>query len=295
MEALAVGMKALRPFSHRNSPRVYTQPQLFACLVLKTFFKTDYRGVAWMLHDLPDLAGVLGLRAVPHFTTLQKACKRLLAARFAERLMDETVRRFMGRQRRVPLAAMDSSGFDCGHASRYYVRRRAKGQSKDEKPSQESRYKRFAKLEVVVDCETHLILSGIPGRGPRPDTDRLVPLLDSALERVKITTALADAGYDSEPNHRHAREKRGVRSVMPAKIGRPTEKPPTGKYRRLMRQRLTEHAGFLYCKFGQRWQVETVYSMLKRRLGDAVAGMTYWSQCRDLRLMAITHNIMLIA
>lgn len=199
---------------------------------------------------------------MPHYTTLQKACKRLVAARLAERLPDETVRRFMGRRRRVPLAAMDSSGFDCGHAGRYYVRRRAEGQGKDEKPSQNTRCKRSAKLEVVVDCEARLILSAIPGRGPRPDTDRLVPLLDSARKRVKITTALADAGFDSEPKHEHAREKPGVRSVTPAETGRPSEKPPAGKYRRLTRRRLTENAGFLYCKSGQRWQVETVCSMI---------------------------------
>jgi hypothetical protein len=294
MEALAVGMKALPSFSHRNSPKVYTQPQLFACLALKTFLKADYRGIAQMLQDLPDLVAVLGLRAVPHYTTLQKACRRLLISRHAGRLLDETVRRFMGRRRRVPLAAFDSSGFDCGHASRYYVNRRAKGQAKDEKPSQNTKYKRFAKLEVVVDCQTHLILAAIPGRGPRPDSDRLVPLLDAALDRVRIVTALGDAGYDSEPNHVYAREKRGVRSVIPATTGRPTEKPPTGKYRRLMRRNLTEWTGFLYCKFGHRWQVETVISMIKRRLSDAVAGVTYWSQCRDLSLMAITHNLMLL-
>jgi hypothetical protein len=42
--ALAVGIRTLRPYAHRYSPRKYTQPQLFAGLALKTFFKTDYRG-----------------------------------------------------------------------------------------------------------------------------------------------------------------------------------------------------------------------------------------------------------
>jgi len=34
--------------------------------------------------------------------------------------------------------------------------------------------------------------------------------------------------------------------------------------------------------------------MLKRRLGSAVHGRSYWSQRRDLLLMAITYNIMLL-
>src|SRR5271167_4660668 len=86
-EALTTGAKALRPYSHKYSPKLYTQPQLFACLVLKTFFKTDYRGVCVFLRDWPDLRATLGLRGVPHFTTLQKASGRLLRFRRVRRLL----------------------------------------------------------------------------------------------------------------------------------------------------------------------------------------------------------------
>jgi hypothetical protein len=33
--------------------------------------------------------------------------------------------------------------------------------------------------------------------------------------------------------------------------------------------------------------------MFKRRLGSTVNGRGFWSQCRDILLMAITYNIML--
>ena len=46
--------------------------------------------------------------------------------------------------------------------------------------------------------------------------------------------------------------------------------------------------------YGQRWQVETVFSMIKRRQGSALNATTYWSQCRVLMLKAITHNILII-
>jgi hypothetical protein len=284
-EALEVATQTLRAYSHKCSPKKFTQPQLFACLVLKTFFKTDYRGLVVLLDDLPDLVQTLGLRSVPHFTTLQKALRRLLTLPRANRLLTVTVQRFLGRRRTVPLAAFDSTGFDCGHASRYYVRRR----SHDGKTVQKTTYSRYGKLETAVDCGNHLIIAAIPSRGPRVATDRFVPLLEKVLPRVKLLTVLADAGYDSEPNHRYAREERGVRSVLPATAGRPTTKPPTGRYRRLMKRRLTKH----YCRYGQRWQVETVYSMIKRRLGAIIQGRSYWSQCRDLMLLALTYNIML--
>jgi Transposase DDE domain len=283
--ALAAGQRALRCYAHKYSPKKYTQPQLFACLALKTFFRTDYRGITVLLEDLPDLARAVGLRHLPHWTTLQKASRRLLARRRVRRLLAFTVRRILGRRPRVRRAALDSTGFECGHTSHYYVRRRARGAS----AQQRVRYRRFAKLEAAFDCATHLILGAIPRRGPAVDTDRFVPLLDEALRQVRLTAALADAGYDSEANHRYAREARGVKSFIPAEIGRPSPKAPAGRYRRRMRQRLTKDYG----RYGQRWQAETGFSVLKRRLGSALGGRSYASQCRDLMLFVLIYNLML--
>jgi len=284
-EALRAAEASLPRYAHKYSPKKFTQHQLFACLALKTFFKTDYRGIAILLEDLPDLVDLLGLEVVPHWTTLHKASQRLLRLGPANRLLDATVRRLLGRRTRVRLCAFDSTGLECGHTSHYYVRRRSKGATARQKMT----YRRFAKLEAAFECDTHLIIAAIPRRGPCVDTDRFVPLLEAALGRVRLTTVLADAGYDSEPNHRHARQRRGVRSVMPATAGRPTAKPPTGRYRRLMKRRLDKD----YCRYGQRWQAETGFSMIKRRLGSAVAARNYWSQCRELLLLAITHNLLL--
>ena len=47
-------------------------------------------------------------------------------------------------------------------------------------------------------------------------------------------------------------------------------------------------------RYGQRWQVETVNSMVKRRLGSALRARGYWSQCREIILRAITHNVMIV-
>jgi hypothetical protein len=285
-QALAVGTNSLPLYAHRYSPKLYTQPQLFACLVLKTFCKTDYRGIAQQLRDFSDLRRVLGLERVPHFTTLQKASRRLLRQPHARRVLRNTVRRFFGRRRRSRRVALDSSGFDCGHASRYFIRRR----SRTENPWKTVAYSRYAKLELSVDCQSHVIVGVLTSRGPRVDVDRFVPLLDATLENMRPRRAVADAGYDSEPNHRYAREVHGILSFIPATLGRPTAKLPTGRHRRRMKQRLNK----TYGGYGQRWQGETTFSMIKRRSATAVHSRTYWSQCRELWLLAITHNVMIL-
>src|SRR3954470_3455175 len=96
LEALAAGEAALPLYSHPCSPKKYTHPQLFACLALKAFFRTDYRGVVAILRDCTDLVAALALKCVPHFSTLQKACERLLAFGPAQDLLRATVTRRLG-------------------------------------------------------------------------------------------------------------------------------------------------------------------------------------------------------
>jgi hypothetical protein len=80
LTALAVARDGLPAYSHEFSPRKFTQHQLFAILVLKEFCRCDYRKIVVLLQDASDLREAIGLRTVPHFTTLQKAARRMLAS-----------------------------------------------------------------------------------------------------------------------------------------------------------------------------------------------------------------------
>jgi hypothetical protein len=77
-EALQAAEKALPMYGSPYSRKDFTQPQLFAILVLRQFFKTDYRGIIQLLRDLSDLREVLKLKKVPHYSTLCYAHRRLL-------------------------------------------------------------------------------------------------------------------------------------------------------------------------------------------------------------------------
>jgi hypothetical protein len=86
-----VGMSVLPDYSHRFSPKKFTQAQLFACLVLKVFLRTDYRGVCEILKDAPSFCEAIGLCEVPHFTTLQKSERRLLSSTRCRNLLEKTI------------------------------------------------------------------------------------------------------------------------------------------------------------------------------------------------------------
>jgi hypothetical protein len=286
--AYSIGLQALPLYAHKYSPKKYQQAQLFACLVFKESLQLDYRKLQQVLKDAAEFRGVLGMQEVPHYTTFQKAAKRLLRYPIARRLLRATLR--VARQRhvlrvRIRLGALDATGFESHHVSTYYARRRRQGGAR----KQRVRCSHFPKLHLLCDTSTHLILAAVPEQGPSPDVSRFRHALDQARQNVRLEALAADPGYDSEANHRYARELCRIRTLIPAEIGRPSANPPTGYWRRKMKAHLKQS------RYGQRWQAETVISMIKRLLGSALRARSYWSRFREMLLRAITHNIMILA
>ena len=77
-EALALARESLPAYSAVRSRKDFTQHQLFAILALKTFLKTDYRGVVAFLDDFAEIRSDLALAKVPNYSTLCYAEGRLL-------------------------------------------------------------------------------------------------------------------------------------------------------------------------------------------------------------------------
>jgi len=284
--AYATAKRSLPPYLHIKSPKKFTQHQLVACLVLKEFFTTDYRGIEEILRDSRDLQKILELDEVPHFTTLQKAAHRLTKKDTLDKLIGEILaiavqERIM--KKNIDLSAIDGTGFESHHVSSYFVKRRAKGQD----IYQMTTYTRYPKVGIISDCHTHLVLSGVPSRGPYPDIVHFEKAIIDAERNIHLKILTADAGYDSERSHVFARSK-NIRTIIPPKIGRSTNKLPNGKWRKIMATRF--NARF----YGQRWQVETVNSMIKRNLGSSMRARSFWSQCREIMLRLFTHNVMIV-
>jgi hypothetical protein len=77
-EALILGRRTFPAYASRTSRHDFTQAQLFALLVLRQFLRTDYRGLVTLVAEWQELRKALGLRKVPHYSTLTYAARRLL-------------------------------------------------------------------------------------------------------------------------------------------------------------------------------------------------------------------------
>jgi hypothetical protein len=284
-EALKAGQESLPNYRRPKSPKKFTQPQLFACLVVKEFRRLDYRGIWVLLQEWPELRNVLELQKVPHFTTLWAASKRLLAKPKAEALLDGVLRRCRQAKilgKRTPLAAIDSTGLEARHVSAYYTQRCQRHQG---------HYKsRYPKLSAVGDTANHLILGCVVDRGPTLDITEAQATVRETVSHQPLGALLGDPGYEAEGFHRFCREELHIRSIIPTTdrgCPRADGQPHVarGHYRKLMK------AHFPKVLYGQRWQAETINSMLKRNFGSALRARYYHSQNREIRLRILTHDL----
>lgn len=149
------------------------------------------------------------------------------------------------------------------------------------------------KLSLAVQASSHLILSACATIGMGSDHIQFATLLRGASRRIPLDLMLADKGYDSEANHCLARWELGIRALIPARRGRPGTPVITGHYRRLMQRCLSKGRDKAF--YGQRWQVETVNSMVKRNLGSACRARSGRGRKKELLLRAVTHNLMILA
>lgn len=178
------------------------------------------------------------------------------------------------------ICSIDSTGLENHYVSRHFLQRKGR---------RTETYRKWTKLTAVCENRSHLIASALVSTGPCTDCQDLKPAVEQALRQVSIGTLLADSGYDAEYNHQLCREVYGIRStVIPVndrglKYGR-----MSGQHRRRMKQR------FPAASYRKRWQIESIFSRLKRRLGNALTSRTSESRTSECLLRVLTYNLMIV-
>jgi hypothetical protein len=294
--AYVLASRCLPKYSSKFSRHDFTLPQLFACLVLREHQKKSYRGLEALLRDAEHWCRDIGMKKVPDHNTLCRAFAALNLGRRASKLMDVLVQWFALAHQLGSTVAIDSSLYDTHYRSRHYEQRCRHFASQDKKTVNIRRRRSARSTPKVIhaaDTKSHVILSARARVGMGADYLLFEPALLDAWRRSprRLKAVLADSGFGSESNHCIARQDMGIRSLLKYQTGRPTHKLPSTRYRRLMFRQL---AGSQKGKpYGQRAQIETVESMMKRNLGDALRSCSNRGRINELLLRSITHNLML--
>jgi len=106
--AMKLGGRHLADYGSARSRHDFTQRQLMACLILRAYLKTTYRGVLELLSVSPNLRAALGMAdKLPHYTTLQKFSARSQVLAIADAMI-----RTIGRAAGAPQFAKTSAAMD---------------------------------------------------------------------------------------------------------------------------------------------------------------------------------------
>ena len=287
-----VAQDAIPERAHRFAPKRYTQPQLLACLLVKEYLRLDYRTAQETLEVSDGLREALELAVVPDYTTLWRFAHDKATADVVATALAETVRRFKASGHDPPpgsaLVAIDSTGMYCGHASRYFEKRR--------RTYATHRARGYQKWAAALWTGPQLVTAQLSKPGPCGDYPDLPPLAEASAAVVPGALVLADAGYDCEANHAFCRDRLGVRALTPAKTRRYVA-GPRGRYRAEMVEALgcatlgAEGQSGPRQTYRQRWLVETLMSVVKRKWGEALGARLPAMQERQALLRGLVYNL----
>jgi len=249
--AMRLGSRHLADYGATRSRHDFTQRQLMACLIVRAYLKSTYRGVLELLSISPSLRQELGFHdKLPHYTTLQKFSARSQVLEVADAMV-RTIGQAAGlRTFGQGGAAMDATGLETTTASAHFQCRRG-GQRR-----------KWVKISTVVLCGSLLPLGLVLDWGPNNDKCQAKALITKASQASLPARLYADAGYDAEWIHDQCRLEWGVESVIKPAVHR-ADGQRSGFWRSGMSEKYLKRKGY-----GGRWAVESFFSGLKRTTGS---------------------------
>lgn len=262
--AYRLAKQVIPRYSHIKSPHHFTQPQLVACVILAYYLGKSYRDTEEFLLASEAICQELDLKKVPHYSTINRAYQRfriLVVEKLQQALLTEL-------NPEDEAVAVDTTGYSLTQASLHYLARC------------ERKYDHFYKGGYAVGTQSLLILGAKSGLGPGADTPFLEPLRKKARIYGKQGgwVLLGDRGFDGKT----------VRTgdiIPPIRRGGELKSPKRIKRMELV---LAARMDGLY---GQRWKVETVNSVIKRKFGDNIRSRKASNRYREPIVKGLIYNI----
>ncbi|MFH1751912.1 MAG: IS5 family transposase, partial [archaeon] len=261
------------PFRNsKYSNHLYSNFVHVYCLVYKERLNVSYRRFTKIAEDL-QLNRLLGVKKVPHFTTIQKFLQKTSKTLFHKlvracaRLLDlNNVK-----------ASVDGTGFSNTNPSHYYSKR-----------VDGVKVKNFTKTVLLTDNKTKLVLDLKTHSTHKNETLDFIPLVRQLKKRLSLV--LADKGYDSMKNRKYCWTN-NIETHIPLREWKQTAKKYGLKTHVKGKQRKKALKLFNPQEYRYRAIVESVNSAIKRTLGSHVNSRKPRNQQKQVTIKALTYNL----
>jgi len=236
-------------------------------LVAKEHTNYGYRMFVESLYD-SKIPKYIGLKKIPHFTTLQKFAQRL-PSRIIDKLVFLTKDLF---KKKTKILGSDSTGLELDHASSHYCKR----------IDRQEPVKGFVNLNMICDVENKNILVTKIRKHRRSDHSDFMPMFNK-IKKLDFDYFVADKGYDSDKNHEAIYVSGAISQIKTRDFG------SKGVHKKRFREKAKQD--FDQEIYGKREITESVFSSLKRKYGSRLRARKYKTQKIELLFKVLSYNI----
>lgn len=256
----------------KYSKKTFDNWQLFALLVLRQKSRKSYDDfVTEWLPCCTVILDYLKLDRVPSSSCLKKFAKRLKAY-WAHSLLGKIPELA---SLKYLIVGMDGTTSSTKYGSRHYYNRVGiKVKKKDS-----------VKWVSIVDLVHQLILVMKIRKRARHDNIDFKPSMRKARKSATIKRGIGDKAFDKEKNYEFFEEEIGEEFIAPVR----NKDVPIWRTKGAHRKKLKKY--FPKTKYHQRSKNETVISVIKKKMGDALYSVKFHMRKIELLMRAIVYNL----
>ena len=254
----------------RGRPRLPLADVVF-CAVLKVYSTVSGRRA---MSDLNDCQARGYITRAPHYNSTFNYLENPLLTPILKAMIEESASPLKGVETEF---AVDASGFSTSRFERWY----------DAKWGREVSERQWLKAHLMCGTRTRIVTSVEITDGAAHDSPYLPPLLNATAERFRVAEVAADKGYIGKRNLA-AILGVGATPYIPFKTNTTGKGPEL--WRRMFHFYMYNRETFLR-HYHRRSNVETVFSMIKGKFGDAVRSKTPVAQVNEVLCKVLCHNL----
>jgi transposase len=260
----------VQPLQGRGRPRLLLSDMVFAA-TMKVYSTVCGRRAST---DIREFATKGYLASAPHYNSICHYLENPTLKPILKALVEETASPLKAIETDF---AVDSSGFSTSIFLRWFDAKYGKMRVEHE----------WIKAHLMVGVKTNIVTGVEITEGTANDAPYLPPLLGATASQFKIAEVSADKGYISKKNL-EAIVNVGGTPYIPFKENTTGEGPEL--WRKLYHYYQFNRTEFLP-HYHKRSNVESTFSMIKRKFGGAVRSKTVTVQINEVLCKVICHNL----